>query len=377
MKKGESINGYIVTKDSTMVGGGMCTWTFAKKSDKDFFLKEFLFPVYPTTDSPGSSKMKHQRRQQCENFESYQKKIIDTIKSKCSTGGNLIFAHDFFRFGSKYYKVTEKVDIASITLAEIAELELRKRLLIMTTVSHSVKILHDLNIVHGDLKPDNILIKKIESGLKKDKGAYTTKLIDFDNSFFSENPPEISEELVGDMAYYSPELYRYIKINKLEDDFELTVQSDIFALGLIFSKYLSNSIPKFDKDKYKLPSVAVSNGESLTLISGLYPTKLESLINSMLLAKHSERPNISTVHSILKELLHSAEVSSWTIKSSKEIISTSSIKSSGDSKKKSKVRLSSRLSSSEMPTLFEKLEKDTDPSKMNESRLRISKNLKK
>lgn len=311
MNKGEVIKGYKILHDATMTGGGMCTWTFAEKGDKEFFIKEFLSPVYPTDKSPGSPKIKEKRKEHCQVFEKYQKRIIDTVRSKCAEGGNLIFAQDFFRHGSKYYKVTDKVDVASISLLDISELELKKRILIMTTVSHSLKVLHDSNIVHGDLKPDNILIKKIDSGLKKEKDGYTTKLIDFDNSFFNENPPELTDEVVGDLAYYSPELLRYIKKTDTTSGKELTVKSDIFALGLIFSKYLTNSAPYFDKDKYQFPSVAVNNGVVLKIVSGVYPKKLESLINSMLVFKYEDRPSISSVHADLKSLLHSTEVADW------------------------------------------------------------------
>ena len=70
--------------------------------------------------------------------------------------------------------------------------------MLLKTVAHSLKILHDLRIVHSDLKPSNVLIKRTELG-------YTTKLIDFDSSYIAGNPPP-PEEIVGTMNYYSPEL---------------------------------------------------------------------------------------------------------------------------------------------------------------------------
>ena len=73
----------------------------------------------------------------------------------------------------------------------------------MKTVAHSLKILHDLRIVHSDLKPSNVLIKRTELG-------YTTKLIDFDSSYIAGRPPP-PEEIVGTINYYSPELLGYIQ----------------------------------------------------------------------------------------------------------------------------------------------------------------------
>ncbi|MBK7637411.1 MAG: protein kinase [Saprospiraceae bacterium] len=148
----------------------------------------------------------------------------------------------FFRANTSYYKITEKIDIASLSTNDISKLSLDKILIIMKTVTHSLKILHELKIVHGDLKPDNILIKQTTTG------GYTTKLIDFDNSYFSCEPPENTEEVVGTPEYYSPELAFYIKNGDSESHrTQLTVQSDIFALGVIFCEYLIGHKPSFDK----------------------------------------------------------------------------------------------------------------------------------
>ncbi len=309
MLKGEVINGYKILKDGVM--NGMCSWTFALKGDKEFFIKEFLHPTFPTLDAPGSAKTKEKKKADCDVFEKHQKEIVNTVRSKCSVGGNLIFAIDFFRNGTKYYKVTEKIDVASIPLSEISTLDMKKKVLIMTTVSFSLKILHDVDIVHGDLKPDNILIKKIDSGLKKVDGGYTTKLIDFDSSFFNKQPPEISEEVVGDIAYYSPELLRYIKNDEGTKREHLTTKSDIFALGLIFCKYLTNSFPKFDREKFKFISVAANNGTNIKIESDVCPKDLEQLIDSMLAFNPIDRPEIKEVHQKLKSLLVSKELLEW------------------------------------------------------------------
>ena len=39
-----------------------------------------------------------------------------------SYGGNLIVTLDFFRYGAKYYKVTEKVDLAGLEPRDVATL---------------------------------------------------------------------------------------------------------------------------------------------------------------------------------------------------------------------------------------------------------------
>ena len=215
------------------------------------------------------------------------------IASKVGLGGNLVCAFDFFRSGTTYYKVTEKIDVSSITVTEIAEMPENQKFLIMKTVTSSLKILSDLNIVHGDLKPDNVLIKKTVLG------SYTTKLIDFDNSYFSENPPENNEEAIGDQVYYSPELAKYIMGKSDVKRKDLTIKSDIFALGILFSQYVSGNRPEIGS-KYKYVWQAVLDGVSPLVKTTSVPNHVIGLILKMLSLNPSERPNLSQVLSVLK-----------------------------------------------------------------------------
>jgi len=294
MLKGENINGYVVLQNFTTAGGGLSKWTFAQKSGKVYFLKEFLAPKYPTPDAPGSEKSKQRKLKECQKFEAHHHSVMTQINEKCGIGGNLVFTLDFFRHKTKYYKVTEKIDVASLTITEIAALPLSNRILILKTIAHSLNVLHNAQIVHGDLKPDNVLIKRSKTG------NYTAKLIDFDNSYFSENPPEITEDVVGDMAFYSPELALYIKEDASVKPSHLTVKSDIFALGLLYTLYLTGQFPAFDQEKYTYAGIAVVNGETLTLVDDTLPDALVALINQMLIGDFKKRPSVGEVFQVLK-----------------------------------------------------------------------------
>jgi serine/threonine protein kinase len=190
-------------EDFKVVGAGLSKWTFAERGGRQYFIKEFLSPTYPDDDAPGSEKIKAKKRARCAAFEAHHRGVQRALAPLSAYGGNLIVTLDFFRWGAKYYKVTEKVDAEGLSSADIAALGLRAQLVLMKTVAHSLKILHDLKIVHGDLKPSNVLIKRTELG-------YTTKLIDFDNAYIAGSPPP-PEEIVGTINYYSPELLGYIQ----------------------------------------------------------------------------------------------------------------------------------------------------------------------
>ena len=174
---------------------------------------------------------------------------------------------------------------------DIAALDFPAQLVLLKTVAHSLKILHDLRIVHSDLKPGNVLVKRTELG-------YTTKLIDFDSSYIAGNPPP-PEEIVGTMNYYSPELVRYIQGSAAPG--ELTGASDIFALGLIYAEYLTGAMPPFDP-AYHEPAVAVLHGQPLKLGPSRAPTPITDLVERMLLPDPAARPSVAQVHSTLMSL---------------------------------------------------------------------------
>jgi serine/threonine protein kinase len=145
-----------------------------------YFIKRFLSPTYPTTRPPAARRPRRAKRARCAAFEAHHRGIQAALAPLTTYGGNLIATLDFFRVGAKYYKVTEKVDVAAWS-ADVAALDVAAQLVLMKTVAHSLKILHDLHIVHSDLKPSNVMIKRTELG-------YTTKLIDFDSSYIVGQP---------------------------------------------------------------------------------------------------------------------------------------------------------------------------------------------
>jgi serine/threonine protein kinase len=291
MRAGDTLRGYRLLEDFRVVGAGLSEWTFAERGGRVYFIKRFLAPTYPDDAAPGSAKTKAKKRARCAAFEAHHRGIQAAMAPLTSYGGNLIATLDFFREGAKYYKVTEKVDVAGLEPRDVAALDFPTQLVLLKTVAHSLKILHDLNIVHSDLKPSNVLIKRTALG-------YTTKLIDFDSSYLVGSPPP-PEEIVGTMNYYSPELVSYIQGSVGATD--LTTSSDIFALGLIYAEYLTGALPTFDP-AYHEAAIAVLNGAQLQLAPGHAPARLAALVEQMLLADPAARPRVAEVHKTLMGL---------------------------------------------------------------------------
>lgn len=291
LRAGDRVQGYRLLEDFRVVGAGLSEWTFAEREGRIYFIKRFLAPTYPDDAAPGSAKTKARKRARCAAFEAHHRGIQAAMAPLTSYGGNLIATLDFFRHGAKYYKVTEKVDLAGLEPRDVAALGFPAQLVLLKTVAHSLRILHNLEIVHSDLKPSNVLIKRTELG-------YTTKLIDFDSSYVVGEPPS-PEEIVGTMNYYSPELVSYIQ--GTGDAAELTQASDIFALGLIYAEYLTGELPAFDPAHHEA-AIAVLNGTTLQLLPSSAPAPVVALVERMLLADWRARPTVGEVHATLMGL---------------------------------------------------------------------------
>jgi eukaryotic-like serine/threonine-protein kinase len=290
VKAGDVINGYTILEDFRVVGAGLSKWTFAAKDGREYFIKEFLSPTFPDEHAPGSAQTKMRKRQRCAAFERHHRRINEALAEISGVGGNLIVTLAFFRWGAKYYKVTEKVEVAGLSPVAAAALPFQEQLVLLKTVAHSLRILHDRGIVHGDLKPSNVLIKRTELG-------YTTKLIDFDSAYLTGEPPPPGE-IVGTMNYYSPELVGYIQETGTAAH-QLTPKADIFALGLIYAELLTGALPAFDTGSHQYAGVAARAGEILRLPPTTLPTSLVELVDRMLLADPGTRPTIGEVHTAL------------------------------------------------------------------------------
>ncbi|PYY51913.1 protein kinase [Curtobacterium sp. MCBD17_023] len=303
MQAGDVLNGYTLLADFSVVGAGLSRWTFATKGGREYFVKEFLSPTYPEDSAPGSDRVKARKRERCAAFEARHAAMQTALAPLSTYGGNLIVTLDFFRAGAKYYKTTERVESEDLGVAGIAALPFRQRLVLLKSAAHSLKILHDLRIVHGDLKPDNVLVKRTDLG-------YTSKLIDFDNAYVAGDPPPPAE-IVGTINYYSPELLGYIQEDGVAAA-DLGTAADIFALGLIFSEFLTGQLPAYDR-AYGEPAVAARSGVVLRVDRTSLDPALADLVDRMLLADPAARPTIGQVHAGLMGLRGSGEAVAPTV----------------------------------------------------------------
>ncbi len=278
------INGYRLTRELSNENAGMCQWGFAEKDGFEFFIKQFLKPKYPADDCGLSPKMIQRLRSSAEEAFERRKLFYDRLR-ECRTGNNVV-VEDFFRFGSFYYAVSDRVRGPYLSLEQIAALPEEKKLVLIRAILFNVMQFHEKGIVHSDLKPDNIMVRSTAAGF------CTAKIIDFDSGFFSCEPPE---EIVGDQVYFSPE----VMLHNMGRDAAVTEKSDLFALGLLFHLYWTGTLPGFDRRQHRYAGEALLEGGRLSLAA--MPGRLRDLLEGLLSLDPAERPSARQAWESLSE----------------------------------------------------------------------------
>lgn len=281
MQQGDVLNGYTLVSDPTNAGGGQSQWAFATRDGRDVFVKLFLSPKYPVEDGPGSDPAKERKRAVCYAFERRHIEIGRRLDPSSAGAGNLVLPIDFFRHEATYVKVMPRV--RATVLPDASTLSAQQILVLLRSLAFSLRMLHDQAVVHGDIKPDNVLVEPGGDGL------FVSKLIDFDEAYVVGDPPA-PDHIVGDPVYYSPELLRYIKRDPRLPADALSTASDMFSLGLLLHRFLTGALPAFDTTNVHYPAEALVGRGALDPSNA--PAAFRPVITRMLSIVPMRRPSI-------------------------------------------------------------------------------------
>ena len=273
----EIIEGYCCQGEWKTAANG--DYIFAHKDGREFFLKRFQEPKYP--EEGLSADFRDKKIKRCEQFSQERRKIIVALQQVSQGNGNILTPQEFFLNKPYYYQASLKSTQQEATISQIVKLPEEKRMLLIKTLCMDLMKIHSVKIVHCDLKPENILISRSQNG------ELICKLIDFDDSYFSQKPP-LPADTMGTEEYWSPELAEYKVTEDTSLASNITCQSDIFALGLILHEYCTGKMP--DTHGGGNAYEYVYEGGILTADKSIKSEKLRSLINSMLLYDPDKRP---------------------------------------------------------------------------------------
>lgn len=283
-----------MTAELKNANSGFSKWGFATKNGKKYFIKELITPVYPVDRDAMTDELFELCRTSCIQYENRTKRLLNKINSV--SHGNLIRIEEFFRCDSRYYLITEKVEEA-VNTEHITALDEERKLLLLKTVARCFYDLHSAGIVHLDVKPQNIIVKKTKSN------NHIAKLIDFDSGFFIGEQPE-REALGGDLTYLAPETFLAMSGETVcIDD-----KADIFALGLVFHEYYCGELPWFDNTEYEYPYEAVLDKGVLMPQMAKMPENISRLIISMLDLDPAKRPSAKEICKQLSKPMNDNEV---------------------------------------------------------------------
>jgi len=117
----------------------------------------------------------------------------------------------------------------------------RERLQLLVRLCDAVEHAHQRNVIHRDLKPDNILVQTRQQEGTEGELPWQPKVLDFGVAKLRDEndvSPQVTQsgQLIGTMAYMSPE--------QLAGDPNLVdARSDVYALGIIGFEMLTGRLP--------------------------------------------------------------------------------------------------------------------------------------
>ncbi|KAL9100712.1 MAG: hypothetical protein Q9163_003938, partial [Psora crenata] len=170
------------------------------------------------------------------------------------------------------------------------ELDIHHRLKLCVEIGNAIMYMHSYNIIHGDVKPENVLI------FKDHNGTFTARLIDFGYSTRYARDTDL-HTMAATKPWNAPEHNRY---HKLWTRFEAK-KMDYFSFGMLclwvlFEKDLSASTLSFRKTVFRRGcEVSCSSPEQLKDIlqdskaDGKLPLLAQELVDAEIGLKDNER----------------------------------------------------------------------------------------
>ncbi|KAA6376400.1 MAG: putative serine/threonine-protein kinase Nek1 [Streblomastix strix] len=162
----------------------------------------------------------------------------------------------------------------------------KKAFELIAQIISAVHQLHINNIIHGDLKPENVLVMQ----------DYRVKLSDFGLARKIEEGRDYLTAMGGTTHYLGPELLQS-KSDSNPDNQQAqkliqTTASDIWAVGIMMFELLAQHHPFFDAKDKNLPLLELARRiteDAPAELPGHYSDSLKKLIKNMLTKDQSHR----------------------------------------------------------------------------------------
>jgi len=190
--------------------------------------------------------------------------------------------------------VTEFAPLGSLgSLLESEYIPYNIKLIIVLEIARAIKFLHSNNIIHRDVKPQNILVFSIEP-----KATVHVKLTDFGTSKFVPDTSSINmTKYTGTAKYMAPETFGV--------DPRFTLSADIYSFGLLVWEVITGK-EAFSEKKYmwqtKIENFVLA-GKRMPIPEDMDP-HLASIIQQCWEQDPEKRPSINHVIQQLSALVY-------------------------------------------------------------------------
>ncbi len=220
-------------------------------------------------------------------------KLVESFKNESQAAAgivsnNIVSVYDVGREGNINYIVMELIrgQLLSDIIKEKGRINYKEVVKIAIQITAGLESAHRNNIVHKDIKPQNILLT--EDG--------TVKIADFGIAKFVDNATMAGNRktVVGSVHYFSPEQARGGYVDE---------KSDIYSLGIVMYEMITGQVP-FDGDnpvKIALMHINEEVKSPSEIVSNIPPT-LERII--MKCTSKVQVDRYKSASELLKDLQH-------------------------------------------------------------------------
>src|SRR5690242_2443344 len=166
-------------------------------------------------------------------------------------------------------------------------LKLSEAVKIATQTASALAAAHDAGIVHRDIKPDNIMVRR--DGIVKVLDFGLAKLVERLPSEFVDREAPTSIRLksepgsvIGTAVYMSPEQARGVSVDS---------RTDIFSLGVVIYEMVARCLPFKGADTIEILAAILSDKEPLPIAryEPEAPAELERIVEKTLAKERDER----------------------------------------------------------------------------------------